>query len=274
MSLLRRLPAGYAEWGEEGRRAAMSAAGAELAAACAMVVMAKASLPGRVKTRLVPPLSPEQAASLNTAFLRDAVDNLRAAGRLANVRSRISYAPEGSEDFFRRAVPGIELVETAATDFGACLLHAVATALDAGYGSVCLLNADTPTLPVGYLVAAATVLADGTERAVLGPATDGGYYLLGVRRAHRALFRDVAWSSERVFHQTMARAGELALPVVTLPTWYDVDDVDGLRRLAGELLQGQAFRAVGREPTPARHTRAWLQGLEATGDPAAVLWRN
>jgi rSAM/selenodomain-associated transferase 1 len=236
-----------------------------------MVVMAKASVPGAVKTRLVPPLSPEQAADLNTAFLRDAADLLRAARRLANIRGRVAYAPKGSEAFFQRTLPSMELIETAAADFGDCLLHAAATALAAGYGAVCLLNADSPTLPVGYLVAAATILATDEERAVLGPSTDGGYYLLGIKRAHRELFRDVAWSSERVFGQTLTRARALALPVVTLPTWYDVDDLDGLRRLAGELLHGEAFRTVGDDRPEARHTRAWLQALDATGHLASTL---
>jgi uncharacterized protein len=236
-----------------------------------MVVMAKASVPGTVKTRLIPPLSPEQAAELNSAFLRDAAGLLHTAGRLANIRGRVAYAPAGSAAFFQRNLPGMELIETAAADFGDCLLHAAATALAAGYGAVCLLNADTPTLPVGYLVAAATILATDEERAVLGPSTDGGYYLLGVKRAHRELFRDVAWSSDRVFDQTLARARALALPVVTLPTWYDVDDLDGLRRLAGELLRGEAFRTVGGDRAEARHTRAWLQALDATGHLASAL---
>jgi uncharacterized protein len=250
------------------------AARTEPSSACAVVVMAKASIPGRVKTRLVPPLSPEQAAKLNTAFLRDAFDTLLAAQRLADITACIAYAPKGSEDFFRDTVPDCVLVETAAPDLGACLLHAAATMLDAGYGSVCLLNSDSPTLPVGYLVAAATSLAAGGERCVLGPSTDGGYYLLGIKQAHRRLFQDVTWSSERVLHQTLARAAELELPVVTLPSWYDVDDLDGLRVLVGELLHDRPFRAVGRDAPRAHFTRCCLKTLNETADLTDKLSRN
>jgi rSAM/selenodomain-associated transferase 1 len=250
------------------------AARTERAATCAIVVMAKASIPGRVKTRLVPPLSPEQAASLNTAFLRDAADNLVLAQRLADVTGCMAYAPKGSEEFFRDTVPGCVLIETVAPDLGACLLHAAATLFDAGYGSVCLLNSDSPTLPVGYLVAAATALASDGERIVLGPSTDGGYYLLGMKKAHHGLFRAIEWSSERVLRQTLQRAQELELPVVTLPSWYDVDDPDGLRVLVGELLQDRPFRAVGRDATPARFTRRCLRTLNETAGLAGKLGRN
>jgi uncharacterized protein len=259
----------------QGLRATMSgAAGTELSAACAMVVMAKASIPGAVKTRLVPPLTPEQAASLNTAFLRDAADALLAAQSLADITGCMAYAPKGSEEFFRDTVPSCVLVEAAASDLGACLLHAATTMLDAGYGSVCLLNSDSPTLPVGHLVAAATILAAGGERCVLGPSTDGGYYLLGMKQAHRRLFQDVAWSSERVLLQTLARAAELELPVVTLPSWYDVDDPDGLRVLVGELLHDRPFRAVGRDAPRAHFTRRCLKTLNESADLARKLRCN
>jgi len=66
---------------------------------------------------------------------------------------------------------------------------------------------------------------------VLGPAEDGGYYLLGMRRAHAHLFADIAWSTDTVAATTRLRAAELALEIVELPTWYDVDDAASLRRL-------------------------------------------
>jgi len=229
--------------------------------------MAKASIPGQVKTRLSPPLSHVEAAALNTAFLRDAAANLLAASRLATIKGCMAYAPKGSEQFFRSTMPdGIDLIETAAPDLGACLLQTAQTLLGAGYGSVCLLNSDSPTLPVGYLVTAATILAEDGERAVLGPSTDGGYYLLGIKRPHERLFHDVEWSSERVLQQTLERAEALGLPVVTLPNWYDVDDVHGLHILAGELLHDRPFRTVGRDATRAEFTRRSLRALPLGAD--------
>jgi len=242
---------------------------------CAMAVMAKASTPGRTKTRLTPPLTPEQAAEINTAFLRDVADNLAAAATLANVAPFMAYAPAGSRDFFTRILPdGIGLIETAAPDFGVCLFQAATRLLAAGHESVCLLNSDSPTLPTGYLVAAATALAAPGDRVVLGPATDGGYYLIGLKQPHRRLFEDVDWSTERVFGQTLARAEELALPVVVLPSWYDVDCEASLRILVGEVLGGRPFRVAGNRPATPHFTRRYLANLLETTDLGAGLGRT
>jgi rSAM/selenodomain-associated transferase 1 len=275
------------------------------AAECAIVVMAKASQPGRVKTRLVPPLSAAQAADLNTAFLCDAADNLLAAAKLAAISGWVAHAPQGSAEFFRRTVPGLRLLETAAPDLGACLLLAAAAALDAGHRAVCLINSDSPTLPARYLAAAATLLAQDGERVVLGPTTDGGYYLIGIKRAHAQLFRDIEWSSPRVLCQTLAKARQLALPIIALPAWYDVDDLHALRMLSAELFAGRPFRAadddrrqrLGVGPAPAlgaavsapsfnlppdlegegqsgqraRYTRAYLLSLRGDAGVAAAL---
>jgi rSAM/selenodomain-associated transferase 1 len=234
---------------------------------CAIAVMAKASIPGRTKTRLTPPLVPEQAADLNTAFLRDVADNLLAAAALANICPWMAYTPAGSQDFFARNLPhGVGFIETVAPDFGVCLFRAAVSLLAAGHDSVCLLNSDSPTLPIGYLVAAATALATPGDRVVIGPATDGGYYLIGIKHPHQRLFQDVDWSTERVFRQTLARAGELGLPVVVLPSWYDVDCEAALRVLIGELVDGQSFRTVGSKPTPAGFTRRALLRLLETSE--------
>jgi uncharacterized protein len=238
------------------------AARGRAAPTCAIAVMAKASIPGRVKTRLVPPLSPEQAARLNTAFLRDAADTLLAAARLANIKGFMAYAPAGSADFFRGVLPdGVDLIETAAADLGGCLLQAASTLLDAGHASVCLLSSDNPTLPAGYLATAASLLAEAGDRGVIGPSTDGGYYLIGIKQAHRRLFDDITWSSEHVLRQTLTQAEELGLPMAMLPAWYDVDDLDTLRVLVGELLDDAPFRAAEREVAPAHFTRRCVRVL-------------
>jgi uncharacterized protein len=231
---------------------------------CAMAVMAKASLAGRTKTRLVPPLTEAEAAQFNTAFLQDIADNMICAGAHAAIQPGMAFAPAGSETFFRDNLPpDIELVETVAPYFGDCLHHAAKTLL-ARYSTVCLLNSDSPTLPMAYLVTAVTALAADGDRMVIGPSTDGGYYLIGLKHAHKRLFADIDWSTERVFGQTMERAREIKLPVVTLPTWYDVDDADTLRGLAAEVLAGQPFRIVGTQPTAARASRALLRQLIET----------
>jgi rSAM/selenodomain-associated transferase 1 len=239
---------------------------------CAIAVMAKASIPGRAKTRLVPPLTPEEAASLNTAFLRDIADNLIGAAGLANIAPFMAFAPAGSAAFFRSILPApIGLLEAVAPNFGDCLFHAAAALLEAGHDAVCLLNSDSPTLPTTYLTAAATALAAPGDRIVLGPSTDGGYYLLGLKRPHRRLFEDIDWSTEKVAGQTLARARELGLAVQQLPSWYDVDDLGALRLLMGELLEGRRFRVWGSTPTPATWTRRELARLLDSADLPARL---
>jgi uncharacterized protein len=241
-------------------------------AQCAIAVMAKASIPGRAKTRLTPPLTQEEAANLNTTFLRDIADSLIAASAFAGIAPFMAYAPAGSAAFFREILPArIGLLETVAPVFGDCLFNAVAALLDARHESVCLINSDSPTLPAAYLVSAATVLAAPGDRVVLGPSTDGGYYLIGLKRPHRRLFEDIDWSTERVTAQTLARAQELGLAVHQLPTWYDVDDIAALRVLVGELFEDRRFRVWGSKPTPATWTRRELARLLAGSDLAARL---
>lgn len=239
----------------------------ERRASCAMAAMVKASSPGRTKTRLVPPLTHDEAAALNTAFVRDAVDSILAAAALAGISGWLAYAPAGSEDFFRRHAPErVGLIETTGHDIGECLVHAAGVLLGHGHQSACLLNADSPTLPVGHLVAAAVALAAPGDRVVLGPSTDGGYYLIGMKRAHPELFRDVDWSTDRVFQQTLARAAGLGLPVVRLAAWYDVDDAASLRVLIGELFEDRPFQPSACTSAAATWTRRYLAERLAASD--------
>lgn len=249
----------------------MSYSDSHVSESCAIAVMAKASMPGRVKTRLMPVVSAELAADLNTAFLRDIADNLLRAASHVYISPQMAFAPAGSEPFFARTLPpGIGLIETVAPDFGQCLAHPIDVLLGRGYGSACVLNSDSPTLPVAYIIAAATVLAADDDRAVIGPSIDGGYYLLGLKRPHPELFQGIDWSTERVFAQTLERARAIDLPVTVLPSWYDVDDAGSLQLLIGELFEERPFRAVGPQPATARHSRRVLAQLLRIADRAQV----
>jgi len=212
---------------------------------CGIAFMAKASAPGRAKTRLVPPLTFEQAAALNTAFLQDVAENLMLADEAARaIKSTVTklsivgyaaYGPPGATDFFRRILPAATgLIEAWLPNFGDCLFHTIGEILSRGHQSAVVLNSDSPTLPTAFLVETAEALARPGDRAVLGPSTDGGYYLLGLKAPHARMFEDITWSTERVAEQTLARARETGLAVHVLPTWYDVDDVEALRRLEAE----------------------------------------
>jgi rSAM/selenodomain-associated transferase 1 len=245
-----------------------------LPAACAIAVMGKASAPGRTKTRLVPPLSGEEAARLNTAFLQDVMGNLIAAGRVTEIAPYVAYGPAGSEAFFRGCLPeNVDLIECCLPNFGDCLRHALTTMLARGHSAACVLNADSPTLPTRCLIDAARTLAHAPERIVIGPSTDGGYYLLGLTHVHARLFADIEWSSPRVCEQTRQRAAELDLAVTLLEPWYDVDDAAALRRLHADLARADDCKQGASDAIyGARQTRAALARVAAqpSGTPTSA----
>jgi len=209
---------------------------------CAIGVMAKTPQPGRSKTRLCPPLCPEQAAGLSAAFLRDTTDNMALAAQRAPIIPYAAYAPLGMEEALQRHLaPGTILLPAdgsgamphGVNGFGRCLFGAMQGMFAQGHQAACVLSSDTPTLPTDCLVQAAQILlAPGAAgRAVLGSCDDGGYYLLGVTAAHALLFADIAWSTDSVAEATRLRARALGLEVVELEPWYDVDDEAALTRL-------------------------------------------
>ncbi len=214
---------------------------------CAVAIMAKASVAGAVKTRLVPPLTCEEAAELNTCCLADVAANIVAAAARAPIQGFAAYHPPGSERFFDDLLPeGFKLLPPKEPTIGRSLLHAAQDLFAAGYRSVCLVNADSPTLPTEVLVEAVRLLREPGDRVVLGPAADGGYYLIGLKRFHRRLFEEIDWSTERVYRQTLVRAGEIGVPVASLPEWYDVDKPLS-RRLSGAEHSRLSRAASGQE---------------------------
>ena len=232
--------------------------------ACALAMMIKAPRPGASKTRLSPPLSPEECAAISTCFLRDTTANIghlarghAPGGGGAPAAGVAVYTPTGMEAAFDGLLPeGFVLVAQREEGFGGRLLGAVEDLLALGYGAVCLIDSDSPTLPASALAAAVEALAMPGDRVVLGPSEDGGYYLIGVKQAHQRLFEDITWSTEHVTPETLQRAAELGLEVVQLPTWYDVDDAPTLRALCGEL-----FAGTRPDGFPAPQTRAFLSAL-------------
>ena len=242
-------------------------------ASCGIAFMAKASAPGRAKTRLVPPLTFDEAADLNTAFLQDVAENLLLASHRTSepvaIAAYAAYGPPGSESFFRATLPeSIGLLGAWLPNFGDCLFHTIRELLQRGHDSAVVLNADSPTLPTAFLVETAEALARPGDRAVLGPSTDGGYYLLGLKAAHRRMFEDIDWSTERVAEQTLQRAREIDLEIQLLPAWYDVDDLEDLRRLYGEVCgpDKDHRRRYGVVPHHARQTAALMQKLARDRD--------
>ncbi len=203
-----------------------------------MGMMVKVPRSGRVKTRLVPPLTHEQASALSECFLRDVAASIVAAAETdrARIQGLAVYLPDGEVHGFGDRLPGsFWLLPQRGAHLGERLFHAAGDLLAAGFHSVCLVNADSPTLPSSLLREAVLALQAPGDRLVLGPSSDGGYYLIGLKRARRRLFEEISWSTPSVLSQTMERARELSLDVHLLPEWYDVDDHESLRLLCKEL---------------------------------------
>ena len=238
---------------------------------CALTVMAKAPVAGKVKTRLIPPLTPAQAAALNADFLRDTLANLGEAAARSPAECVVSYTPVGQERAFEGILPpGTLLVPQRGDGFGERLLATASDLFQIGFSAVCLIDSDSPTVPTSAFVEAVTALLPpgraAAHRVVLGRSDDGGYYLIGLTAPHARLFADITWSTDEVSDQTEARAAELELPVRRLATWYDVDDADSLARLLGEMRGDPGVpRGYG-----APHTRRFLSAMTGDGaQPAA-----
>ena len=210
----------------------------------ALIVVAKRPAPGKTKTRLSPPLTPELASALYECFLFDTLDQMRQVG---DAQSVIAYLDEC--DYFRRLAPDFELIPQEGRDLGERLDNALTFCLSRGYERAVIMDSDSPTLPPHCLSQAFSVLSDGAD-VVLGPCDDGGYYLIGVKKPTPRLLREVHMSTPTVAAETMALAKEEGLRLVTLPTWYDIDDVVSLSRLVQEI--------ENHGPANATHTRQFL----------------
>jgi len=197
--------------------------------------MTKAPRAGAVKTRLQPPLSAEEAATLNACFLRDTARAISCAGEKA--QGIAVYTPAEAWHEYDKILPcDFELLPQRGNGFGERLFLATEDLLRVGFQSCCLIDSDSPTVTAGAFREAVDTLEGEAERVVLGPTDDGGYYLIGMKYPYAQLFANIDWSTERVFDQTITRAQEIGLEVHLLPTFFDVDDRSALRRLCDELL--------------------------------------
>jgi len=223
----------------------------------AIGIICKAPQPGRSKTRLATAIGVVAASELSACFVRDVAAAIEAVPGALGRRGYGVYAPAGAEHIMRRLLPAaFGLLLQAGDDLGYVLFGAARALLLAGHDCVLLINGDSPTLPPRLLVQAIETLREPGDRMVLGPASDGGYYLIGLKRPHRQLFTQIAWGTETVARSTCERAAEIGLATTLLPEWYDVDDLETLRWLQDELAgHSTRFRAGGFAPA----SRAFLK---------------
>src|SRR5436190_15615680 len=224
----------------------------------ALALMTKAPRAGQVKTRLVPPLTNEEAAQLNRCFLHDTgaaisvccSDLTAPAADRQNVRGVAVYTPVGAEPDYADILPvDFSLLPQRGESFGERLYFAAEDLFKCGFDAVCLIDSDSPTVPAGNFAQAVERLSLPGDRIVLGPCDDGGYYLIGLKRLHRELFEQIDWSTERVFEQTSQRATEIGVTGHELPRGVDVDDRRALHRPCHERLGGNARNSIAPQTT-------------------------
>lgn len=199
----------------------------------ALVIFAKAPIPGQVKTRLCPPLTPDEAATLHGTFVLDTLERTKAAiskWRLSIDRF-VACAPSASLVFFKilEERHAVRLLEQVGEDLGQRMYRAFADLFGRGYQRVCIVGTDVPTLPLSEYQQAVALL--DSHDVVLGPATDGGYYFVGLKGLVPELFTGIPWSTGDVLAATKQKAAALKLTVGFLKEWRDVDLAEDLRAL-------------------------------------------
>lgn len=211
--------------------------------------MAKAPRAGDAKTRLRTSLPDEAVDTLAAAFFVDTLNTVR----ILDLEIIIAFTPDDGREELRGLAGGddsLVWVDQRGVDLGERLDSAMRFARERKSGPIVFVGTDSPNVPAKYVRAAFDMLSSGSADLVLGPASDGGYYLIGLRDRADGLFDGVEWSTERVFRRTASNAAGLGLTVQRLPEWYDVDTVDDLARLSGDLV---------RDPHSAEATSAWLK---------------
>lgn len=200
----------------------------------AVAIVCKTPAPGKSKTRLSPPLRPEECAAISACFIRDLSQTILSLQADGDVVGAAVYTPFGTEAALRRLLPaGFHLTLQGDGDLGARLLKGTADLIGQGFAGAILVNSDSPTLPKAILRAAVDAVRAG-DNVVLSPALDGGYTLIGLSRPQARLFDDMPWSTPEVYDLTVQRAHEIGLAVANVPGWYDVDDAASFAMLEDE----------------------------------------
>jgi uncharacterized protein len=213
-----------------------------------LVIMAKAPRPGAVKTRLIPSLSPEVVTAFYCCLLDD---TLALARSLGDVEVAIMCPDSDVNELARLAGKDVSVVAQQGEGLAAGLISVFAHFAEGHQRRIIALNSDSPHLPSSVLEDAFTVLAE--HDVVVGPTDDGGYYLVGAKDSHPALFARDGMGTSTALERLLSRARSLELSVGFSDTFYDIDVADDLTRLAEELRLA---------PIRAPRTAQWLKERE------------
>jgi rSAM/selenodomain-associated transferase 1 len=225
-----------------------------------LLLFARYPAAGRVKTRLVPRYTPEEALELHRALLADSLDLLNDAAARTSAAAVLYLSEPGNLDAELSARQGAACVAVQqGLDLGERLAKAFEERFSAGSRQVVVLGSDSPHLPPERIVRAFDQLE--SHQVVVGPARDGGYYLIGATRLHPELFRAIPWGTGQVYRETVRRARQEGIPLASLPAWDDVDTPEALAALWKEI-QNRQERADSSIP---RATQALLRRWTEAG---------
>ena len=202
----------------------------------AIGIICKAPKPGRSKTRLIPRLGPERAATLAQAFLIDVATTIERATAVADCKGYAVCSPDSAAVELAAFLPAsFDYVVHTDPDLGRVLDGATHELLSRGHESAILVNGDSPTLPAALLIETITTLRQPGERVVFVPALDGGYSIVGLNRRVPEIFAGIPWSTSDVMRRSLEQAERHAVPTKVLSPWYDIDDEESLDWLIAEL---------------------------------------
>ena len=204
----------------------------------ALIIFAKAPIPGDVKTRLCPPLDPDEAASLHGTLVLDAIERTKG---LQGITLYVAGTPDLAHPFFKvmEGRYGARLLPQSGPDLGSRMRQVMQDAFDQGAQEVLLTGTDFPALPRAHLIEALTLIK--SHDVVLGPTADGGYYLIGLRKMIPALFEGIAWSTGGVFAETKKKIEAAWLSLGLLPECRDLDTLDDLKAFIGLIGKDRAM---------------------------------
>lgn len=193
----------------------------------AVAVMLKSPDSGAVKTRLTPPISSEDAAGLYRCFIKDTFAGISSIGD--SIDTFAAFVPAGAERAIKKIVPdNARLILQEGKDLGERLSGVFERLFDLGYSKIVIIGSDSPDIPVAYIEDAFAQLAVAGSRLVLGPASDGGYYLIGMNSFMPAPFIGIPWSKASVLEATIKAAKSSSIAITLLRRWHDIDEVDDL----------------------------------------------
>lgn len=197
----------------------------------AVIIFAKAPIPGQVKTRLCPPLKLDEATSLHGSVVLDTLERSRAASKFGRF---LACCPSKEHPFFKTlaARHDVKRWDQVEGDLGHRMHHAFQAAFDEGYQYAILIGTDLPTLPMASFHEAIKLLKK--YDVVLGPTLDGGYYLIGLKRSIPELFIDIPWSTNQVFARSQSKIQSLGLTMGLLNNLRDLDTIDDLEAFIDE----------------------------------------